>query len=223
MTSTPNKGLAALLDLDGTLVDTNYQHALAWYRAFREYEIVLPVWRLHRHVGMGGDQLVAAVAGEQAEREHGDDLRAAHGRQFHRMIDEVALMADARRLVEELHNRGAAVVLASSSNEKDLEHFREMLDVDDFLAGATSSADVERTKPEPDLVRAALEKVPDTDRAVMIGDSTWDCIAAERAGVASVALLTGGFSEQELRDAGAAAVFESIGELLENIDRTPLG
>ena len=221
--STPpvKAGTAALLDLDGTLVDTNYHHAIAWYRAFREHGIVLPVWRLHRHIGMGGDQLVKAVAGEQVEREFGDELRSEHGDQFHRLIDEVALMADARTLVERLHDRGAAVVLASSSNEEDLKRFRDLLDVDDLLTGATSSADVEAAKPEPDIICAALEKVPDAERAVMIGDSTWDCEAARRAGVASVALLTGGFSEQELREAGAAAVFASLEELLEHLDQTP--
>ena len=215
-------GLAALLDLDGTLVDTNYQHALAWYRAFREHGIVLPIWRLHRHIGMGGDQLVGAVAGDEVERKLGDELRDGHSRHFHRLIDEVELMSDAKRLVEVLAERGAAVVLASSSNQEDLEHFRSMLDVDELLAAATSSADVEAAKPEPDLICAALEKVPDARRSVMIGDSTWDCEAARRAGVTSVALLTGGFSEQELREAGAIAVFASIGELLADLDRTVL-
>lgn len=222
-TARAGTGLAALLDLDGTLVDTTYHHAIAWFRAFREHDIVLPVWRLHRHVGMGGDQFVAAVAGERVERDLGDELRKAHGRYFRELRDETQLMPDARRLVQVLHDRGAQVVLASSSNEEDLKHFRSMLDVDDLLAGATSSADVEQSKPEPDLIHAALEKVSGVERAVMIGDSTWDCEAARRAGVGSVALLTGGFSEQELREAGAAAVFESIGELLDQLDRTPLG
>lgn len=218
----PKARTAALLDLDGTLVDTNYHQAIAWYRAFREHGIVLPVWRLHRHIGMGGDQLVAAVAGRQAERELGDDLRRGHKRHFHRLIGEVELMPDARKLVETLNGRGIAVVLASSADEEDLEHFRSMLDVDDLLAGATSSADVERAKPEPDIICAARETVPDVERSVMVGDSTWDCEAARRAGVDSVALLTGGFSEQELRDAGAAAVFESIEELLDHLEETPL-
>lgn len=216
-------GLAALLDLDGTLVDSTYQHAIAWHRAFRDHGIVLPVWRLHRHIGMGGDQFVAAVAGERAERELGDEVRDDHSRHFGELIDEVELMADARALVEVLHDRGAAVVLASSSREQELKRFRSMLNVDDLLAGATSSADVEQAKPEPDIICAALEKVPDVGRAVMVGDSTWDCEAARRAGVESVALLTGGFSEPELRDAGAAAVFESIGGLIDQLDRTPLG
>ena len=223
MTSTMNVGTAALLDLDGTLVDTNYQHAIAWYRAFHEHGIVLPVWRLHRHIGMGGDQLVAAVAGDAVEERLGDDLRGSHGRHFHELIGEVELMADARSLVQRLADRGVAVVLASSASKEDLEYFRSMLDVDRLLTGATSSADVEAAKPEPDIICAALEKVPDAERSVMVGDSTWDCESARRAGVASVALLTGGFSEQELRDAGAAAVFESIGELVEHLDETPLG
>jgi HAD superfamily hydrolase (TIGR01509 family) len=222
VTPSAKTGTAALLDLDGTLVDTNYHHAIAWYRAFRDHGIVLPVWRLHRHIGMGGDQLVAAVAGEEAERRLGDEVRAGHGRHFRQLVGEVELMADARALVEALHDRGVAVVLASSASEQDLEHFRSMLDADDLLAGATSSADVENAKPEPDIICAALTKVPGVERSVLIGDSTWDCEAARRAGVASVALLTGGFSEQELREAGAVAVFASIGELLSHLDKTVL-
>jgi len=221
MTSQTPK-VAALLDLDGTLVDTNYHHAIAWFRAFRDHGIVLPVWRFHRHIGMGGDQLVAAVAGEEVERRSGDVLRRGHGRHFHRLIDEVELMPDARRLIETLHGRGTAVILASSANETDLRHFRSMLDVDDLLTGATSSTDVEKSKPEPDLIRAAMDKAPHAGGSVMVGDSTWDCQAAHRAGIESVGLLTGGFSEQELRDAGAAAVFASIAELLDHIEQTPL-
>ena len=224
MTSAPKTAgaTAALLDLDGTLVDTNYQHAIAWYRAFHDHGIVLPIWRLHRHIGMGGDQFVAAVAGDDAERDLGDEIRKDHSRHFHELIGEVELMPDARRLVQVLHHQGTPVVLASSAGKEDLEYFRSMLDVDDLLAGATSSADVEAAKPEPDIICAALEKVPDAGRPVMIGDSTWDCEAARRAGIASVALLTGGFSEQELREAGAAAVFASISELLDGLDQMPL-
>ncbi len=214
--------LAALLDVDGTLVDTNYHHAIAWFRAFRDEGMILPVWRLHRHIGMGGDQLVVAVAGEEVESERGDRLRDGHTRHFHDMIDDVELMPDARRLIEVLHERGAEVVLASSAGEEDLGHYRSMIDADDLIDGATSSGDVEKTKPEPDLILAALDKVSDRERAVLVGDSTWDCEAAHRAGVPSIALLTGGFAASELREAGARCVFESIGELLDSLDETPL-
>lgn len=186
---------AALLDVDGTLVDTNYHRAVAWFRAFRDQEIAIPVWRAHRHLGMGADQFVAAVAGDRAEAELGDELRAGHARHFRALIDDVELMPDAQRLIDVLHGRGAAIVLASSASEDDLGHFRSMIDRGDLISAATSSADVERTKPGPDLILAAVEKVDGAEPAVMVGDSTWDCEAARRAGLPAIGLLTGGFSD----------------------------
>jgi HAD superfamily hydrolase (TIGR01549 family) len=203
---------AAILDLDGTLVDTNYQHALCWYRAFRRFGITIPVWRLHRHVGMGGDKFVAAVAGEDAEDGVGDDVRDAWEEEFDHVIDEVAPLDGAHDLLVALKGRGHEVVLASSSIQKHFDHFVELIDAGKLADGWTTKDDVEASKPEPDLVRAALDKLR-TDRAVMVGDTPWDVEAAERAGVETVCLVTGGFSQQELRDAGAAAVYESLGEL----------
>ncbi|HWH10170.1 MAG TPA: HAD family hydrolase [Solirubrobacteraceae bacterium] len=213
---------AALLDIDGTLVDTNYQHALAWYRAFREHDLIFPVWRLHRHIGMGGDQLVEAIAGADVDREQGDSIRALEKDRYHELIGEVELMPGARSLITRLSDRGHAVVLASSASAEDLAHYRGMLDVDDSIADATSSDDVDTTKPAPDLIQAAIAKVSDDGGAVMVGDSTWDCEAAKRAGIPSIALLTGGFGEDELRAAGASSVFDSLDSLLEGIDDTPL-
>jgi HAD superfamily hydrolase (TIGR01549 family) len=213
---------AAILDVDGTLVDTNYQHALAWYRAFKDNGIVLPVWRIHRHIGMGGDQLVAALAGEEADREKGDHIRDAEKEHYTPLIDEVEPLDGARELIEELKRRGHAVVLASSAKEEEVDHYLELLDARELADGWTTSADVESTKPEPDLVQAAVEKAGGGE-AVMVGDSTFDCEAAKRAGLETVAVMTGGFSEQELRDAGAVAVFESISALIEALDDTPLG
>lgn len=212
---------AAILDIDGTLVDTNYHHALAWYRAFRQHEIVLPVWRIHRHIGMGGDLIVAALAGEQVERERGDDIRAAEKALYLALIDEVEAFDGARELVVDLKERGHSVVLASSAKENEVEHYIELIHARELADGWTTSADVEATKPNPDLVLAALEKAG-TDEAVMVGDTTWDYEAAARAGVGTIAVLTGGFSEQELREAGAAAVYESIAALRERLDETPL-
>jgi HAD superfamily hydrolase (TIGR01509 family) len=215
---------AAILDVDGTLVDTNYHHALAWYRAFRQHGIVLPVWRIHRHIGMGGDHLVKALAGEEVEREQGEDIRSAEKPLYMAMIEEVEPLEEAREFIEDLKETGYSVVLASSAKNDEVEHYLDRLDARELADDWTTSADVEATKPEPDLVPAALEKAEaDAEDAVMVGDSTWDCEAAKRAGVETLAVLTGGFSEQELRDAGAAAVFGSIMELRESIDETPLG
>lgn len=214
--------IAAIFDVDGTLVDTNYQHALAWFRAFRQHGVILPVWRIHRHVGMGGDQLVAALAGEQVEKEQGDDIRVAEKVLYLAMIDEVQPFQGARELMVTLKERGHPVVLASSARPKEVDHYLDLLDARELADAWTSASDVEATKPEPDLVLVAMDKV-DTGEAVMIGDSIWDCEAARRAGIQTLAVLTGGFSEAELRDAGALAVFESLDELRRHLDDTPLG
>ena len=212
---------AAILDIDGTLVDTNYQHAIAWYRAFHQHDVVLPIWRIHRHIGMGGDHLVEALGGERLEEEKGEDIRAAEKVLYAELIGEVEPLEGARSLIEDLKARGHAVVLASSAKEDEVEHYLELLDARELADGWTTSADVEATKPEPDLVQAAIDKAGGGE-AVMVGDSTWDCEAAKRAGIETVAVLTGGFSEAELRDAGAVAVYHSIDDLRESLGETPL-
>ena len=213
----------AILDIDGTLVDTNYQHAIAWYRAFRQNEIVLPVWRIHRHIGMGGDQVIAALTDDETEEEKGDDIRAAEKALYMAMIEEVEPFDGARELIDRLKGAGKTVVMASSAKDTEVDHYLDLLGVRDVADDWTTSADVEATKPKPDLVQAALDKAgTEPGDAVMLGDTPWDCEAAKRAGVETVALLTGGFSEDELTDAGAIAVFESIPELLERVEETPL-
>jgi HAD superfamily hydrolase (TIGR01509 family) len=212
---------AAILDIDGTPVDTNFHHAIAWYKAFRQHEIVLPIWRIHRHIGMGGDQLVAALCDDQTEEEKGDAIRTAEKVLYTELIRDVEPLKGSRELIEDLKERGHAVVLASSAKEEEVDHYLDLLDARDLADDWTTSADVEATKPEPDLVRAAMEKAGNDD-AVMVGDTTWDCEAAKRAGIQTVTVLTGGFSEAELRDAGAVAVFHSIEELRKALDDTPL-
>jgi HAD superfamily hydrolase (TIGR01509 family) len=215
---------AAILDVDGTLVDTNYHHAIAWYRAFRRHGIVLPVWRIHRHIGMGGDQLVEALTDAQTERERGDDVRAAETELYRELIDEVEPFEGARRLIADLQERGHAVVLASSAKAEEIEHYVDLLDARDLADAWTTAADVESTKPEPDLVHVALERAGSgADGAVMVGDTPWDVKAAAAAGVPTIAVRTGGFSIDELEGAGAAAVFESIEELRRRLDETPFG
>jgi HAD superfamily hydrolase (TIGR01509 family) len=212
---------AAILDVDGTLVDTNYQHALAWYRAFRQHGEVLPIWRIHRHIGMGGDQLVSALCGDEVDEQKGDDIRDAEKDLYGGLIEEVEPLHGAGELIGDLKERGHAVVLASSANPDEVEHYVDLLQARELADGWTTAADVDATKPAPDLVEAALRKAGG-GAAVMIGDSTWDCEAAKRAGVETIAVLTGGFSEQELLDAGAARVYESIDELRRSLDETAL-
>ena len=217
----------AILDVDGTLVDTNYHHAIAWYRAFRQHGLVLPLWRIHRHIGMGGDQLVAALAGDGTEEREGDDIRAAETALYLALIDEVQPFRDSRELLVDLRARGASVVLASSAKAAEVDHYLDLHDARDLAEAWTTSADVERTKPAPDLVQSALDKLgAEPDDAFLVGDTPWDVKAAEQAGVPTYAVLTGGFSEQELRDAGAAGVHESVSHLRGDLDevmrtRTP--
>ena len=211
---------AALLDVDGTLVDTNYHHALAWWRAFGRHGIALPVWRVHRHVGMGGDQLVPALV-PGIDRDLHARIEDTRGDEYGKLIGEVQALEGARELIAALKERGGTVVLASSSPQDELDRYLDLLDARDLADAWTTKDDVDATKPEPDLVRAALDKAGE-EQAVMVGDTPWDVEAAGRAGVVTVCVITGGFSRQELIDAGAAAVVESVDELRGKLDEPPL-
>jgi HAD superfamily hydrolase (TIGR01549 family) len=213
---------AAILDIDGTLVDSNYFHAVAWYRALRDHDHTLPMWRIHRAIGMGGDQMIAALLGDEAEEHEGDAIRESETGHYVDLIDEVRPLDGARDLIEDLKRAGGAVVLASSAKPDEVDHYLDLLDARDLADAWTTSGDVERTKPEPDLVDSALEKVGGGP-AVMVGDSVYDCEAAGNAGVETIAVLTGGFSDSELLRAGARIVFASIVELRERLSWTPLG
>ncbi|GDY28671.1 haloacid dehalogenase [Gandjariella thermophila] len=210
-----------VFDVDGTLVDTNYHHALAWFRAFRRVGVTPPVWRIHRAIGMGGDQLVGAVAGREVEEVHGDVVRAAWAEEFAPMLDEVPAFAGARELLTETRARGYRLVLASSGKPEHVDRYLDLLDGRSLADAWTTAEDAERTKPAPDLVAAALERV-DGGRAVVVGDSVWDCLAARRLGLPALAVRTGGFSADELVGAGADAVYEALPDIGADLDRLPL-
>jgi HAD superfamily hydrolase (TIGR01549 family) len=214
--------VAAIVDVDGTLVDSNYHHALAWHRALRRFGVVREVRRVHRLVGMGGDQLVREAAGEEVERRHGDAIRAAWKERFEATIGEIEIVPGARELLRALRaGGGRPVVLASSSPAEHVDHYLGLLGARDLVDAWTTADDVDRTKPEPDLVEVALAKAGGVP-AVMVGDSIWDCEAARRAGLEALAVLTGGFCRGELEAARAAAVFDSLDELAARIGETPL-
>jgi HAD superfamily hydrolase (TIGR01549 family) len=212
--------LNAILDVDGTLVDTNYHHALAWHRALHAHGHRVQMWKVHRHIGMGGDQILDALIGEEAAAAAGDEIRAAEGDAYGELIGEVEPLEGARELIEQLKREGSTVILASSAKQEEVDHYLDLLDARELVDGWTTSADVQNTKPDPDLVHAALAKADEGEASVMVGDSVWDVKAAQAAGVPTLAVLTGGFSEAELREAGAAQVVETIGEL--RVDRQAL-
>jgi HAD superfamily hydrolase (TIGR01549 family) len=211
----------AIFDVDGTLVDTNYQHALAWYRAFGRYGITRPIWRIHRAIGMGGDMLVPEVGGRQVEEEHGDALRDAWVEEFDELVGEVKPFDGAHELLAEVKRRGFTLVLASSGKAKHVEAFLDLVDGRSLADAWTTSDDAERTKPEPDLVVTALGKVEGAS-GVMVGDSPWDVIAAGKVDVPTIAVRTGGFSVGELLEAGASRVFQSLVEFRSSLDGTAL-
>ena len=214
----------AVLDVDGTLVDSNYQHALAWYRALREVGETFPIWRIHRLIGMGGDQLVPALAGDEVEARIGDEARERQGKEVDALLDEIAPLPGARDLLVALKERGHLLVLASSGKQRHVDFALDLLDARDLADAWTSSADADATKPAPDLLQTALQKLgrPIDARSIVVGDSVFDVEAAKNAGMPAIALLSGGFGDEELRAAGALDVFDTPGDLAAALDRLDL-
>jgi HAD superfamily hydrolase (TIGR01509 family) len=214
----------AVLDVDGTLVDSNYQHALAWYRALRSMGEIFPVWRLHRLIGMGGDQLVLSLGGEELEERIGEEARKRQGEEVDQLIGEVAPLPGARDLLLAIKERGHRLVLASSGQQRHVDFALDLLDARGIADAWTSSADAEKTKPAPDLLQVALQKLgaPEDADSVMVGDSVWDVEAAKNAGMPAIVVRSGGFGDDELRDAGAVAIHDTPGDLAVALDETPL-
>ena len=211
----------AIFDVDGTLVDTNYQHALAWFRAFRRYDITRPMWRIHRGIGMGGDTFVPTIGGPDVEEAHGDDLRQAWVEEFDQLIGEVQPFEGAHELLAEVKDRGFRLVLASSGKTQHVEAFLDLIDGKSLADAWTTSDDAEKSKPEPDIVQTALAKV-DGASGVMVGDSVYDAMAAAKLSIPTLGVRTGGFSVGELQEAGVLQVFSSLGEFRQALDGTPL-
>ncbi|MFE6227932.1 MULTISPECIES: HAD family hydrolase [unclassified Streptomyces] len=213
----------ALFDVDGTLVDTNYLHALTWWMALRQHGHTVPMSRIHRAVGMGSDRLLDAVLGADRAKDDDEAVSDAHGTLYATWYDSLTPFDGAAELLRAVAARGWRVVLASSASEDEVAAVRARLDADDVIDAATSSGDVTATKPAPDLVRAALDKVgAEPEDAVLVGDTVWDVEAAGRAGVPCVAVLTGGTTRRELEDAGAVAVHDDALTLLRHLDSGPL-
>ncbi len=204
---------AVLLDIDGTLVDSTYHHALAWHRAFDRIGLQLPLWRIHRAVGMGGDKLVAHVAGGEVEDRHGDELRASWREEYVGIKAEVVPLPGAGELIRRLAEFGHQVALASSGDPEFSQEAVDLLGVGDVITLLTTSADVDDSKPEPDLLEETLARLDGVTRAVMVGDTPYDVESASRAGLRCLALRSGGYSEGELREAGAVLIADDPEDL----------
>jgi phosphoglycolate phosphatase len=206
----------AVLDLDGTLVDSVYVHAIAWREAFAEVGLDVPTYELHRAIGMGGDRLVAAVAGDAVEHAMGDVVRDLHDRIFEARLPEVRPLGGADEMIQACRAAGLKVVLASSSGSETTDKVLGLVEYGHLIEEVVSGS-AGPSKPAPDLVETALDRAG-SRQAFLVGDAVWDVEAAERAGIPCVALLTGGYSRGELRDAGAVGVFETPRELAANLE-----
>jgi HAD superfamily hydrolase (TIGR01509 family) len=212
-------GAGVLVDVDGTLVDSNYHHTIAWSRALRDHGYNARLAAIHRLIGMGSTQLLETLIGR------GDDAIAKSWRaHFDELLPEVVALDGAAELLRALHGRGLTVVLATSSPADLLEEFRSKIGADDAVDVVVTASDVEEAKPEPDVFEASLAKADlRRERAIVLGDSVWDAQAAARAQLPCVALETGGFSRAELAEEGVVAVYRDPADLLEHLDDSPIG
>jgi HAD superfamily hydrolase (TIGR01509 family) len=212
------KRAGVVFDVDGTLVDSNYLHTLAWSRAFGDAGEWAPMNAIHRLVGMGGDNLVPKLLGHRCPE--AVEARSGHYRE---LIGEVRPFPGARALVTSAHERGLRTALATSSPSDELDTLLRILDISEMLDAQTTADDIERSKPDPEVFLTAMEAASlDPARTLTIGDSVWDVEAARGAGIGCLAVESGGFSHHELSEAGALHVYRDVNEIAQQFLTTPL-
>lgn len=211
---------AVLFDVDGTLVDSNYHHVVAWHHAFLDIDYEVPCWRILGMIGTSGDDLVATLLGDELAAKHGSHVKELHTKYFLDSAPLIRPLPGARELLEAIAERGWRAVLATSAGEKELSVLRDALDAEDLISAVTSSADADRAKPHPDIVSIALQRAEsDPADALFVGDAVWDVKAALKADVPVVAVLSGGTSREALQQAGAAQIYDGPPEVRENLER----
>ena len=209
---------AVLFDVDGTLVDTNYLHTVTWWEALRQYGHHVPMARIHRSIGMGSDKLIDHLLSDDRDRALDAELRSVRRALYAPYWPRLRAFDGAAELLRECARRGLRVVLASSASEREMRALRNALDADDVVTAATCADDVKASKPAPDIVHSALERAEVTpDAAVFVGDTVWDVQACNKAGLACIAFLTGGIGIEELREAGAAEIYDGPAELVQSL------
>lgn len=215
---TPRRG-GAIFDVDGTLLDTNYLHVTAWWDAFRERGYDVACADIHRAIGLSSDDLITRVLGRPDP-----SVSAAHSRYIAPYLGRMRPLAGAAELLRATGRLDLNVVLATSAKDEELDLMLDALGARDAVDTVVSSGDVKQAKPDPEIVHKALEESgTDPARAVMVGDTVWDVLAAQRAGVPCIGLLSGGIGEEELRGAGAAETYPGPGALLEKLPDSPIG
>jgi HAD superfamily hydrolase (TIGR01509 family) len=204
-----------LFDVDGTLVDTTYLHTVAWWEALRQHDNDVPMAEIHRAIGMGSDRILEHLLGPDRDTDADDAMVKAHDILYGAWWERLRPLPSAPDLLRECAKRGLTVVLASSAKEAELKRLRRVLDADDVISAATSSADAENSKPAPDILQAALDQSDvDPDNCVFVGDAVWDVKAAGKLDIPCIGLECGGTSGAELTDAGAVATFRDPAALL---------
>lgn len=212
---------AFLFDLDGTLIDSVYQHVLAWHEALEEMGLSLAVWRIHRRIGMSGGLLVQALGREIGRRltsDQAQELQKRHAAAYERYQGAIQPLPGARDLLQQLSRTGVPYAIATSGRPEGARQALERLAIGAEVPVITRQ-EVQRAKPDPDLFLAAAERlnVP-VGRAMVVGDSVWDLLAARRAGCLGVGLLSGGYGKEELEQVGAYRVYQDPADLLNHLD-----
>ena len=216
---------AVIFDIDGTLIDTVDLHAEAWVKALKHFGFEIAFPDLRSQIGKGGDQILHGLLPPEAIEKQGDEIKDFRSDLFKReYLHRARAFPAVRELFERIRAAGQKAVLASSGNADEVEQYKEIAGIADLIDSATSSDDAERSKPFPDIFEAALAKLaPVTpDEAVVIGDTPYDAEAARKAQLKSIGVLSGGFTEQALKDAGCIAVYRDVEDLLRHYDSSPL-
>jgi membrane protein len=215
---------AVLFDIDGTLVDSNDYHVRAWEQAFETVGASFDAQVIHDQIGKGTDMLVPTLMPEAGKAEQ-ERLGEAQGDAFKsQFLERVKPFRDAHNLLVRVHEAGQRIVLASSASKEELDHYVGLLDVRDIVADMTTADDVANTKPAPDIFATALKKIAPlgADEVIVVGDTPYDVEAAAKCGIAAVALRSGKFTDDVLRDAGAVAIYDDVAELLAEYETSPL-
>jgi HAD superfamily hydrolase (TIGR01509 family) len=216
---------AVIFDIDGTLINSVDLHANAWVEALKHFGHEIAFQDLRSQIGKGGDQILHGLLPPEVIEQHGEEIKDFRADLFRRgYLPQVRAFPGVRQLFEHIRAAGQRAVLASSGNADEVEQYKEIAGIADLIDSATSSDDVERSKPFPDIFQAALAKLQglSSDEAVVIGDTPYDAEAARNANMKSIGVLSGGFPEQALRDAGCIAIYRGPEDLLQHYDSSPL-